>query len=172
MANIESCFLLFPDEFRSVALGVFPFEYLLRVEEFSSGSRFNHFSHHIMPRHLRKSYSELCYGSQRWLAEQEVRVLHKRQTGFLRNYKNLAYFLSRPFLSSPGPLYQNEVKRSAFDMKMIFHSHANKTCFHKKGCALGLILKVRVFGTRKSPVRILRPWDLSLNRWLISFTFN
>ena len=27
--------------------------------------------------------------------------------------------------------------------EMIFHSHANKTQFHKKGCALGLILKVR-----------------------------
>ena len=27
---------------------------------------------------------------------------------------------------------------------MIFHSHANKTNFHKKGCALSLILKVRV----------------------------
>ena len=26
----------------------------------------------------------------------------------------------------------------------IFHSHANKTHFHNKGCALGLILKVRV----------------------------
>ena len=30
--------------------------------------------------------------------------------------------------------------------------HANKTHFHKKGCALGLILKVRVFGTRKWPI--------------------
>ena len=61
-------------------------------------------------------------------------------------------FTNRPFPSSPEPLYQNEVKCSAFDMKMIFHSHANKTHFHKKGCALGLILKVRVFGTRKWPV--------------------
>ena len=60
----------------------------------------------------------------------------------------------RPFPSSPEPLYQNEVKRSAFDMEMIFHSHANKTNFHKKGCALGLILKVRVFGTLKWPVGI------------------
>ena len=34
-----------------------------------------------------------------------------------------------------GPLYQNEVKWSAFDMQMILHSHANKTHFHKKGCA-------------------------------------
>ena len=34
-------------------------------------------------------------------------------------------------------------------MEMIFHSHANKTHFHKKGCALGLILKVRLFGTPK-----------------------
>ena len=32
----------------------------------------------------------------------------------------------------------------AFDMEMIFHSHTNKTHFHRKGCALGLILKVRV----------------------------
>ena len=53
---------------------------------------------------------------------------------------------SRPFLSSPGPLYQNEDKCSAFDMEMIFHSHANKTQFHNKG---GLILKLRVFGTRQ-----------------------
>ena len=35
---------------------------------------------------------------------------------------------------------------------MIFHSHANKTHFHKKGCALGLILKVRGFGTRNWPI--------------------
>ena len=46
----------------------------------------------------------------------------------------------------------NEVKCSAFDMETIFHSHASKTHFHKKGCALGLILKVRVFGTRKWPI--------------------
>ena len=54
---------------------------------------------------------------------------------------------------SPGPPYQNEVKYSAFDMEMIFiNSRANKTHFHKKGCALGLVLKVRVLGTRKLPV--------------------
>ena len=44
-----------------------------------------------------------------------------------------------PFPSSLG----------AFDMEMSFHSHAKKTQFHKKGCALDLILNVRVFGTRK-----------------------
>jgi len=52
---------------------------------------------------------------------------------------------NRPFWSFPGPLYQNEIKCPAFDMEMIFHSQASKTHFHKKGCALGLILKVRVF---------------------------
>ena len=62
--------------------------------------------------------------------------------------------LNRTFPSSPGSLYQNEVKCSAFDMEIIFHSHANKTHFHEKGCALGLILKVRVFGTRKWPIGI------------------
>ena len=50
------------------------------------------------------------------------------------------------------PLYQNEVKCSTFDMERIFHSHANKSHFHNKGFALGLILIVRVFGTRKWPV--------------------
>jgi len=55
---------------------------------------------------------------------------------------------NRPFPSSPGPLHQNEGRCSAFDMEIIFHSHANKTHFHKKGCAPSLILKVRVFGTR------------------------
>ena len=30
----------------------------------------------------------------------------------------------------------------------IFHSYANKTHFRKQGCALGLILKVRGFGTQ------------------------
>ena len=38
-------------------------------------------------------------------------------------------------------------------MDMIVHPHVNKTHFHKKGCALGLILNVRVFGTRKWPIK-------------------
>ena len=42
-------------------------------------------------------------------------------------------------------------------MEMIFHLHANKTHVHKKSCALGLILKMRVFGTWK---------------WLIVFGLN
>ena len=53
-------------------------------------------------------------------------------------------FINRPFPSFLNPLYQKEVKCSTFDMEMIFHSRANKTHFHKKGFALGLILKVRV----------------------------
>ena len=35
---------------------------------------------------------------------------------------------------------------------MIFHSHANKTHFHNKGFVLSLVLKVRVFVTRKWPI--------------------
>ena len=62
------------------------------------------------------------------------------------------WWSNRPFPGSPRPLYQNEVRCSAFDMRMIFYFHANKTHFHKKGCALGLILKVKVFGTRKGPI--------------------
>ena len=54
------------------------------------------------------------------------------------------YLAYRPFSSSPGCLYQNEVKCSAFDMELILLPHTMKTYFHKKGFALGLILKVRV----------------------------
>ena len=43
-------------------------------------------------------------------------------------------------------------------MEIIFQSHANKTHFHQKGCALGLILKVSVFGIRKSPIQMVIDW--------------
>ena len=65
--------------------------------------------------------------------------------------KTMLFFVSVP--SSPGPLFQNEGRCSAFDMEIIFHSQANKTHFHKKVCAPSLILKVRVFGTRNWPIR-------------------
>ena len=60
--------------------------------------------------------------------------------------------LNRSFPSSPRPLFQNEGRCSALNTEIVFHSHANKTHFHKKGCAPNLILKVRVFGTRKWPI--------------------
>ena len=69
-------------------------------------------------------------------------------TNRIENKPVLVVAVNKPFPSFPGPLYENEVKCSGFDMKIIFHSHTNKTHFHEKG-ALGLILKVRVFGTRK-----------------------
>ena len=53
----------------------------------------------------------------------------------------------------PKPLFQSEAKCEAIDVKMIFSSHANKTHFHMKDFALSLFLKVRVFGTRKWPIK-------------------
>ena len=53
---------------------------------------------------------------------------------------------NRQFPSLPWPLYQSDVKCSAFDMEMIFILMQIKPMhFHKKGCAPGLILNVRVF---------------------------
>ena len=66
---------------------------------------------------------------------------------------------NRPFPSSPGPLFQTEGRCWAFDMEIIFNSGANKTHFHKKGCAPSLILKVRVFGTRKWLI-VIKHWSL------------
>ena len=50
---------------------------------------------------------------------------------------------------SRGILASRKGRCSAFDMEIIFHCHANKTHFRKKGCVPSLLLKVRVFGTRK-----------------------
>ena len=52
-------------------------------------------------------------------------------------------------------------------MKNDFHSHVKKPHFHKKGGALGFILKVRVFGTRKWPIGQYAPFCTSfLNGFL------
>ena len=60
-----------------------------------------------------------------------------------------------PFPSSPGPLFQSEAKYKTIDVKMSFNFHGNKTHFHKKGFALSLVFKERVFGTRKCPIDCL-----------------
>ena len=52
---------------------------------------------------------------------------------------------NRSFPSCLKPLFQGEAKCSAFDMKMIFHFHANKAHFHKKGSALGLFFESEGF---------------------------
>lgn len=49
-------------------------------------------------------------------------------------------------------------------MKMIFYSHTNKTHSHKKGFALSLVVKVRVFGTQTWPIGSF----LYLNKHLLS----
>ena len=46
--------------------------------------------------------------------------------------------------SCPKPLFQSDAKWEAIDMKIGFHSHANKTHYHDKGFALSLVLNVRV----------------------------
>ena len=58
---------------------------------------------------------------------------------------------NRPLPWCSKPLFQSEARCEAIDVKMIYYiySHANKTPFHKKGFALTLVLKVRIFGTRK-----------------------
>ena len=69
----------------------------------------------------------------------------------LKKTKN-GQLITTGYFRVPRASYKNEVECSAFDMVMIFHSHVNKVTFTMKGCALDLILKVRVFGTRKWPI--------------------
>ena len=91
------------------------------------------------------SWKELFYAvsalSKAWFSP-----AHKHLSISIRTYARAEWhiWLNRPIPSFPEPLFQNEFRCSAFDMEIIFHSHANKTHFHKKGCAPSLILKVRV----------------------------
>ena len=48
-------------------------------------------------------------------------------------------------MSSPGPLYQKGVKSLAFNVEMFFLFSCKYNSFPKKGFAVGLILKVRVW---------------------------
>ena len=57
-----------------------------------------------------------------------------------------------PFSSYQKPLFQSKANYKAlhYDVRIIFYFHVNElTHFHKKGCALSLVLKVRVLGTEK-----------------------
>ena len=55
-------------------------------------------------------------------------------------------------------------------MEMIFYSHANKlTHFHKKGFALSLTVKLRVFGTRKRPNKNLCTTVLSYDTFCCQY---
>ena len=59
---------------------------------------------------------------------------------------------NRPFPSSKKFHFQNEAKCKTFVVEMSFNYDANKTHFHNKGFALSLVLKVKLFGTRKWPI--------------------
>ena len=45
----------------------------------------------------------------------------------------------QPFTLGPKPLFQSEALCQTIDLKMIFHSHSNKTHFQKKSFALSLL---------------------------------
>ena len=56
---------------------------------------------------------------------------------FLSNFvianKQQSHDFNKPFPNCPKPQFQSEAKCIVIDIKMIFHSHTNKICFHKKG---------------------------------------
>ena len=60
---------------------------------------------------------------------------------------------NRPFPSSKKFHFQNEAKCETFVVEMSFICIIIKTHFHNKGFALSLVLKVKLFGTRKWPVK-------------------
>ena len=63
----------------------------------------------------------------------------------------------RAIPSYSKPQFQSEAKCKAIDM----HSRANKTHFHKKGFALSLVLKGKLFGNRR--------WSIAKMQALFAF---
>ena len=61
---------------------------------------------------------------------------------------------NRPFPSSKKSHFQNEAKCETFVVKMSFICIIIEHRFHINGFALSLVLKVRIFGTRKWPIEV------------------
>ena len=94
-----------------------------------------------MPFHWPRAHHVTAnYGLFKCLAANNILLMHKWIHAFLRTVPLAWKFAISEF---PRPLYQNEVKCSAFDMEMFVILMQ----IQKKSCAIGLILKVRVFGT-------------------------
>ena len=64
----------------------------------------------------------------------------------------MEYSGNRLFPSSKTFHFQNEAKCETFVVEMSFICIIIKTHFHNKSFALSLVLKVKLFGTRKSPI--------------------
>ena len=78
---------------------------------------------------------------------------------------------NRPFPSSKKFHFQNEAKCETFVVEMSFNYDANKPHFHNKGFALSLVLKVKLFGTRKWPILFTVNTAIHLNTAMISSEF-
>ena len=112
-------------------------------------------------RQLRFFGQEEKFGQNQFLKKFPCFFIISKREIFYFNLKPAWYKiqLNRPFPSSPGPLYQNDVRCSTFDMEMIFPCHVNnRTHFHKKGWAPNLGLIQRPWGTRK--------WPINTRQWL------
>ena len=64
---------------------------------------------------------------------------------------SLGHFRVAPSLCFKAKLRANPLM--GVNTKIICYFHAHKTYFHKKGFALSFVLKVRVFGTQKWPIK-------------------
>ena len=87
------------------------------------------------------------------ISENILRSFRNAEESFSASFKRV----NRPFPSSKKFHFQNEAKCETFVVEMSFNYDANKTHFHNKDFALSLVLKVKLFGTRKWPVKKKRP---------------
>ena len=91
---------------------------------------------------LKKMSESISKGREgrQWIAEKKKKTKEKKtlHIGHLRVPQGLCL--------------KTRVGAQPLIWKSVFHSHANKSHFHKKGCAPSFIFKVRVFGTRKWPI--------------------
>ena len=76
-------------------------------------------AHHLPPLPPQKRLHNLCYSFLLSIIAVPRGIENNAYTK-LGGANKVHYVARRLFSSSPGPLYQNEVKCSAFDMELIF----------------------------------------------------
>ena len=92
-------------------------------------------------------------GKHAWVSTHACRRVYPKMVSEFCLSLNCTVFPNNGlFPSCPKLCFKARLSRRPLIWKWIFMAHTNKTQFHKKGSALSLVLKVRVFGTWKENI--------------------
>ena len=102
---------------------------------------------------------------QRFSSREKTACLVSERSGWVRKWILLETVQIGHFWVSTSLCFKARLIQSFWYENYFFNSHANKTHLHKKGFALSLVLKVRVFMITTSESIELIPFASILNPW-------